>query len=784
MKKYLLIISAVFSLLTTKAGNQNIANLISSSDWETLFPNRNALYSYSAFTQAVDELSDYQVKYENPGSWGLKVTVTRKSTNATHSYNITSANWPGDAVTVDFENFCNTGNDKNDRRELAAFFSNITKETTGGTTEVFSGQDNSHSKWGLYFLKEVNPWSSYVASSTDYPGASGKTYEGRGPIQLSWNYNYGRFSDFLYGDKSVLLNNPDELSTNGVTSFKSAIWFWMTPQCPKPSCHQVMHEIHDESAVSYSQTKMSKKGFLHTINIINGAVECRNTSLISKVQLRADLYSYFMDKLGFSASERTAENTGDYSTLCVEGSSVMTDYTECAFRDIIINSCSSPALGTDKSLSGGSASLNANITLKSGESIAWYKDNVLIDGATSTTYTATETGTYKAVVTGTDCSKEDAIVISAEGSGGGCLQASPTNDGIFCGSGGEGGPESTTVTITGGGGTYNLYDVATGGEVIKSGSQFTFDYTNMNQGESVTYYVEEPAGTVYTVGATGRWTTDPDTKDGWLRPDEVEFGSNPGLSYLDNRIVFTIDQDMTLESIDFDLAFVGDGHDHQLVVEIYPKGQLTGLVASKTIDLDGVSFSQWDQEIYTAPLGLELPAGQYSLDLSKTTAFIQVGQYSSAQVGTFPYLDWGEQGIIAFDGAESRENPQWGLFTNYTTGAYNWKFSTAGGSSSCERTPFTITNECTTGLNDITSQNIEVFPNPAQDLLNISLKGIELNGAIIEMYNQVGQIVLTKSISSSTSAARINTNDLTEGVYFIKVTSGNNSYNSNVVITK
>lgn len=36
------------------------------------------------------------------------------------------------------------------------------------------------------------------------------------------------------------LNNPEIVASDPVIAFKTAIWFWMTPQSPKPSCHDVM----------------------------------------------------------------------------------------------------------------------------------------------------------------------------------------------------------------------------------------------------------------------------------------------------------------------------------------------------------------------------------------------------------------------------------------------------------------------------------------------------------------------------------------------------------------
>ena len=37
-----------------------------------------------------------------------------------------------------------------------------------------------------------------------------------------------------------LLAKPELVSTDPVVAWKTALWFWMTPQAPKPSCHAVM----------------------------------------------------------------------------------------------------------------------------------------------------------------------------------------------------------------------------------------------------------------------------------------------------------------------------------------------------------------------------------------------------------------------------------------------------------------------------------------------------------------------------------------------------------------
>jgi hypothetical protein len=46
----------------------------------------------------------------------------------------------------------------------------------------------------------------------------------------------------FFQDVNVTLSNPELLSSDGVVSFASAIWFYMTPQFPKPSIHDVIFE--------------------------------------------------------------------------------------------------------------------------------------------------------------------------------------------------------------------------------------------------------------------------------------------------------------------------------------------------------------------------------------------------------------------------------------------------------------------------------------------------------------------------------------------------------------
>ncbi|CAK9159300.1 unnamed protein product [Ilex paraguariensis] len=91
--------------------------------------------------------------------------------------------------------------------------------------------------WGYCFKEEQGNPPDYCVANQQWPCVPGKKYYGRGPIQISYNYNYGPAGRPIGLN---LLNSPETVANYPVVSFKTALWFWMTPQSPKPSCHDVI----------------------------------------------------------------------------------------------------------------------------------------------------------------------------------------------------------------------------------------------------------------------------------------------------------------------------------------------------------------------------------------------------------------------------------------------------------------------------------------------------------------------------------------------------------------
>ena len=118
--------------------------------------------------------------------------------------------------------------------------------------------------------------------------------------QLRWLHNYVTFcSDHNYkqaGDalQVDLLNNPDLVVKNAVISFKTAIWFWMTPQYNKPSSHDVITNKWTPSDADRSAGRVPGYGVI--TNIINGGFEC-NRGQNSNVEDRIGFYKRYCDMM-------------------------------------------------------------------------------------------------------------------------------------------------------------------------------------------------------------------------------------------------------------------------------------------------------------------------------------------------------------------------------------------------------------------------------------------------------------------------------------------------------
>lgn len=212
---------------TCSPGNENPGEpgpfVVTEAQFNQMFPNRNPFYTYSGLTAA---LSAYPA-------------------------------------------FANTGSDTLKKQEAAAFLANI-----------------SHETGGLFYIKEIDErnYPIYCDRAQPYGCPAGQAkYYGRGPIMLSWNFNYKTVGDWLGID---LLNDPDLVEKDPAVAMMTALWYWNTQDGPGPvTAHDAM---------------ISGAGFGQTIRAINGALEC-DGGHPAQVQSRVNRYKNFTQILGVPA---------------------------------------------------------------------------------------------------------------------------------------------------------------------------------------------------------------------------------------------------------------------------------------------------------------------------------------------------------------------------------------------------------------------------------------------------------------------------------------------------
>lgn len=199
-------------------GTSGLASILSRATFDAMFPGRNGFYTYDGLVEA----------------------------------------------TKKYPAFATTGSLEAQKREVAAFLANVAHET-GHLVYVEEIAKGEYADWGIGCAP-----------------APGKRYYGRGPIQLSWNYNYCAASASIFGDANVLRLDPDRVARESWLAWATGIWFWMTSTgAGSTTAHQGILE----------------RGFGETIRTINGGLECggRNPA---QVNARIEYYRKFCAMLG------------------------------------------------------------------------------------------------------------------------------------------------------------------------------------------------------------------------------------------------------------------------------------------------------------------------------------------------------------------------------------------------------------------------------------------------------------------------------------------------------
>ena len=120
-----------------------------------------------------------------------------------------------------------------------------------------------------------------------------------------------------------------------------------------------------------------------------------------------------------------------------------------------------------------------------------------------------------------------------------------------------------------------------------------------------------------------------------------------------------------------------------------------------------------------------------------------------------------------------------------TIGSYKVKVFNASGCSK-KSPPKTVIASCKEGISN--NALFEVYPNPANDVFNISLamETIGSEPAILLLTDILGNIVYSENISISNGiySGKIETSNFASGIYNVKIYNSNNQFNKQIVINK
>ena len=128
--------------------------------------------------------------------------------------------------------------------------------------------------------------------------------------------------------------------------------------------------------------------------------------------------------------------------------------------------------------------------------------------------------------------------------------------------------------------------------------------------------------------------------------------------------------------------------------------------------------------------------------------------------------------------ASSNSTISIGTGTNYITpllsaGTYSYYAEASTCTTSATRTEITVTVNICTGISNTNFENktIKVYPNPTQNVLFIELENLNVT-THLDVLNALGEIVMKENLTTQNTT--LNTQQLANGLYFLKLTQNNN----------
>lgn len=275
---------------------KRVESLINHDSWNYLFPQRAPEYTYENFLKAVGKFPAFCGDYSD-GRDALQICKVSLATMFAHFTQETGGHISNSAIPEFRQGLVHL-------REMGWSESMKNGYNAECSTDVWQGQT----------------WPCGVDEDGDF-----KSYFGRGAKQLSYNYNYGPFSQAMSGDVRTLLDHP-ELVADTWYNLASAVFFFVYPQPPKPSMLHVVDGTWVPNA--YDISNGLTQGFGVTTNIINGGVECGGSVEVAQSLNRIKYYKEFAAYLGVAIAEDEVLGCSDMKQFSNESSAALPIYWE------------------------------------------------------------------------------------------------------------------------------------------------------------------------------------------------------------------------------------------------------------------------------------------------------------------------------------------------------------------------------------------------------------------------------------------------------------------------
>ena len=84
----------------------------------------------------------------------------------------------------------------------------------------------------------------------------------------------------------------------------------------------------------------------------------------------------------------------------------------------------------------------------------------------------------------------------------------------------------------------------------------------------------------------------------------------------------------------------------------------------------------------------------------------------------------------------------------------------------------TVNVSTCTGIDELAANNVTIYPNPNNGIINITLSSELSKNSTLEIYDAIGKLIVTEYLSSELNT--LNISNLSNGIYSFRVLNNNN----------